>query len=362
VDSGDSLKDRILNQMVSRKEEDKSVVSKMLDGLFDAARDYFVIRHDGRITIQKPRMSAQSQVLAYLIGAGYSKEAELREDDGVSNRELVDELKLNESTVRNTLLNLRKKGLVVQKIEGIHRIEYRRVDTVLKSLSKAPERQSLPKPSSTRKSIFSIYSQSGKNGLYEYLDKLNVEELKGIIKENRLDASGKTLKWEDKNLLVDFVAERIGSRSAHGDVFLKQSEPRVQKSTHRRLGAQTKASAETSSILPPKGKQGILEFGDNDVRFPNQAFNRLTFEEAIGLLLLEVGVPLTSTQIAHLISRGFKKIDANATRVYLMQERRKLRRYVIREGDGFRLTGQGTHWVTTEIIPKLQDKAETPQD
>jgi hypothetical protein len=111
-------------------------------------------------------------------------------------------------------------------------------------------------------------------------------------------------------------------------------------------------------VLPKKGKLGILEFGEKEVRFPAQAISVLTFEQAIGLLLFEVNAPLLPSVITFLIGRGFKKSDPRNIRAYLTSGHFKLKRYVIKEQAGYRLTGEGMKWVQDEILPKLQQSVE----
>jgi len=106
--------------------------------------------------------------------------------------------------------------------------------------------------------------------------------------------------------------------------------------------------------LPSEGKAGILEFSEDDVRFPPSAFKVLGFPEAIALLMYEIGSPLMPARITLLINRGFKYIDAkNVSSCLTNRTRYKLPGFVIREKAGWRLTGSGRAWVENEIIPKL---------
>ncbi|MGA1974109.1 MAG: hypothetical protein ABSG92_00525 [Conexivisphaerales archaeon] len=110
--------------------------------------------------------------------------------------------------------------------------------------------------------------------------------------------------------------------------------------------------------LPPKGIAGVLEFSKTEVRFPEIAVRKLSFQEAIGLLLYEIGEPIGPNQVDRLINRGFRRIKINNTYAcFTVKSRYKLPNYVIREPTGYRLTGPGKVWVENEIIPSL--KAET---
>jgi biotin operon repressor len=127
----DSLKDWILKLMVSGREEDQSMIAKVLNEYKDDARELVTIRENGKITIRRYNLTAKLQILSYLIGAAYAKIAETRQDDAVSNKELIEELGLKEGTVKPTLAKLREEGQIVQKTEGLHRIDYRKLKDII---------------------------------------------------------------------------------------------------------------------------------------------------------------------------------------------------------------------------------------
>jgi len=72
--------------------------------------------------------------------------------------------------------------------------------------------------------VFQILAKEGKEGLLEFLDTLELDELKGIISKHRFDPSGLSLKWRKRQRLIRLIVERTRSRSVHGDVFMKQKE------------------------------------------------------------------------------------------------------------------------------------------
>jgi len=72
--------------------------------------------------------------------------------------------------------------------------------------------------------VFQILAKEGNKGLLEFLDTLELDELKRIISEHRLDPSGLSLKWRKRQRLIELIVERTRSRSVHGDVFMKQKE------------------------------------------------------------------------------------------------------------------------------------------
>ncbi len=68
---------------------------------------------------------------------------------------------------------------------------------------------------------FKVYSEKGEVGLFNSLNQLDLEHLKQVIGEHRLDPSQLSRKWRNKERLIKFIVERIASRSQHGDVFMK---------------------------------------------------------------------------------------------------------------------------------------------
>lgn len=72
--------------------------------------------------------------------------------------------------------------------------------------------------------VFQILAKEGSEGLLEFLESLELDELKRIISKHRLDPSGLSLKWRKKQRLIRLIIERTLSRSVHGDVFMKQKE------------------------------------------------------------------------------------------------------------------------------------------
>lgn len=94
----------------------------------------FSIGKDGKVILNKSDLSAKFQISTYLLGAAYAKIAELREDDAVSNKEIIEQLKLKKGTVDPTLKTLREEGLAIQKDSGLHHINYNRIKELLDEL------------------------------------------------------------------------------------------------------------------------------------------------------------------------------------------------------------------------------------
>jgi hypothetical protein len=100
----------------------------------------------------------------------------------------------------------------------------KRVFTQLEGHSLFPQKRE----NQTSADVFQILAKEGKEGLVEFLNSLQLVELKKIIGKHRLDPSGRSLKWRNKQRLISLITERTESRSVHGDVFMKDKEDSVQ--------------------------------------------------------------------------------------------------------------------------------------
>jgi hypothetical protein len=222
ADTG-SIRDWVLKEMVSKRDEDQNVIAKILSTYKESARDLAALREDGKVTIQHVTDSAENQVLSYLLGAAYAKIAGLREDDGVATTELIEGLRLNDNTLGVSIKRLRDKGLIVRKQEAVYRVEYRKLEGIISRLTNQSIARKQREPRPGVRNVFKIYSESGINGLTNYLDSLGTKQLKSVVTENRLDPSGNSLKWKEKQRLVNFISKGIESRSRHGQVFMEQN-------------------------------------------------------------------------------------------------------------------------------------------
>jgi len=128
-----------------------------------------------------------------------------------------------------------------------------------------------------------------------------------------------------------------------------------------KLDSQTRAPERPSEAslegfeLPSKGKLGKIEFSADGLKFPPSSFEGLTLDEAIGLLLYELGKPVRPAIITALLTKGWRKANPNNVRSRLTSKGSSyiLAKYVVKEGDGYRLTGQGNEWVKTTVAAKL---------
>lgn len=110
----DILKKRIINEMTVD-------YSSALEKNFNLAKQFIRITKDGRVDLMsKDSFTGKEQILLYLIGKLYAKEAGLSVTDAVSNKELMDELGIPEGSVLPWLKDLRDK----KKINSIKKGKY----------------------------------------------------------------------------------------------------------------------------------------------------------------------------------------------------------------------------------------------
>ena len=97
------LKKRIIDEMTVD-------YSSALEKNFDLAKQFVRITKEGKLDILfKEKLTGKEQVMLYLIGKLYAKEAGLSTTDDVGNKELMDELGIPEGSVLPWLKGLRDK-------------------------------------------------------------------------------------------------------------------------------------------------------------------------------------------------------------------------------------------------------------
>lgn len=108
------LKNRILKEMAVN-------YAGALEKNFDMAKQFVRVTKDGKVDVQhKENLTGQQQILLYLIGKLYAKEAALTSNDDVGNNELMSELGIPQGSIRPWLKDLRGK----KKIKQIKREKY----------------------------------------------------------------------------------------------------------------------------------------------------------------------------------------------------------------------------------------------
>lgn len=129
-----NLKQRIIDEMTVD-------YSSALEKNFDLARQFIRITKDGKVEVlHKEKVNGIEQILLYLIGKLYAKEAGLTTTDDVSNKELMDELGIPRGSLLPWQKQLREKNKIKQIKKGKkavnHVIVTNIVERVLKDLEK----------------------------------------------------------------------------------------------------------------------------------------------------------------------------------------------------------------------------------
>lgn len=97
--------------------------SSALEKNFDLAKQFVRITQDGKVDLLfKDKISGKEQILLYLIGKLYAKEAGFAATDDVGNKELMNELGIPKGSLLPWLKGLRDKNKVkrIKKGRYIH--------------------------------------------------------------------------------------------------------------------------------------------------------------------------------------------------------------------------------------------------
>src|SRR5712664_3829022 len=125
------LKKKILEEMTVE-------YSSNLEKNFDLAKQFIRITREGTIDVLvKNKISGTEQLLLYLIGKMYAKEAGLTASDEVGNNELMEELGIPVGSLMPWLKELRDKNMIKQikrDNKAYHTIPVNRVETTLKTI------------------------------------------------------------------------------------------------------------------------------------------------------------------------------------------------------------------------------------
>jgi hypothetical protein len=115
----DQFKDKILKEMVTNQKN-------ALERNFELAKKFIEITSEGKVNVivnPHTKIDAKDNLVLYMIGKLYAKEAELCESETVSNGELMKELGLPDGTVKRSLKELRDSNKIIQISPGIHSIK-----------------------------------------------------------------------------------------------------------------------------------------------------------------------------------------------------------------------------------------------
>lgn len=107
-----NLKERISEEMTVD-------YASALERNFDLAKQFIRITKDGKVDIpDKEKLTGQEEILLYLIGKLYAKEAGFAATTEVGNKELLDELGIPEGSLFPWLKNLRDGNKIKQVKKG----------------------------------------------------------------------------------------------------------------------------------------------------------------------------------------------------------------------------------------------------
>ena len=133
-----SLKNKILEEMTVD-------YSNALEKNFDLAKQFIRITQEGKVDIHyKDKLNGKDQILLYLIGKLYAKEAEFIMIDDVGNKELLDELGIPSGSLLPWLKALRDEHKIKQIKKGKnthHAISVNWVEKTLKDVERKIKKQ-----------------------------------------------------------------------------------------------------------------------------------------------------------------------------------------------------------------------------
>lgn len=92
---------------------------------------------NGKVVVEAGKLTSRLQVGFYYIGAAYAKVAQLREEDTVTNKELHEMLNIPEGTIHPKVKELRDQHFIICVRDGVHRIDYRKIEELLKETEKS---------------------------------------------------------------------------------------------------------------------------------------------------------------------------------------------------------------------------------
>jgi len=104
---------------------------------FELAKQFVRVTSDGKVDVLvKEKLSGKEQILLYLIGKLYAKEADLTATEYVGNKELADELGIPMGSLLPWLKSLRDTNKIKAVKKGHHSIPINLVERSLKTIEK----------------------------------------------------------------------------------------------------------------------------------------------------------------------------------------------------------------------------------
>jgi hypothetical protein len=124
------LKQRILEEM--------SVdYANALERNFELAKQFIRVTSGGKVEVLvKEQLNGKQQILLYLIGKLYAKEAELNSSESAGNKELTEELGIPMGSLLPWLKDLRDQNKIKSVKTGYHQISVNLIEKTLKEIEK----------------------------------------------------------------------------------------------------------------------------------------------------------------------------------------------------------------------------------
>jgi len=133
VGTQNDLKKKILDEMTVD-------YSSNLESNFELAKQFVRITRDGKVEVLvKDKVSGKEQILLYLVGKMYAKEAGLTATDEVGNTELMEQLGIPLGSLLPWLKDLRDKNKIKQirrEKNVYHRVPVNLIESALKIVEK----------------------------------------------------------------------------------------------------------------------------------------------------------------------------------------------------------------------------------
>lgn len=165
------------------------------------------------------------------------------------------------------------------------------------------------------------------------------------------------IKADDATIRVRASSkEEVLARLADAKSILKKVSgevPKTRKVVQASIQEEGKRISDTSIPKVPRDLVKFVEFARDGIpKISAKEFFDFSQIEAIALMLYLFDRPLLPKDITRILNSEWKRVSPNSVRDSLA-DRTKLRPYVHREKEGYRLTGQGRNWVRTRIVPKF---------
>lgn len=214
----ESLKDKILKEIVV---DYKNALEKN----FELTKEFIRLTKDGKVDLMnKSLVKGKDQILLYLIGKMYAKEAGLSETDAVSNKELLTELGMVEGSLFPWIKGLRDSNIIKTSKSGQHSIQLNQIERILleiKQKQKLKEIEPVITENKIREDLPSLRSKSPTKAIQEALSTSwgdtprTLNEIADLLKINGLHYS----KTSISPLLLKLIRKGSLRRLKEGEIY-----------------------------------------------------------------------------------------------------------------------------------------------